>query len=393
MNAQNSIDSRILSILHVLTLNGRNGEYGGPVRVAREISKELTKRGHLVEIFSGARQGSEPAKSGASVESYVYVRPILGALPVSSLWSFKIIPTLWKKIREIEIVHIHFARDLIPMAAAIICLIKRKPFVTQTHGMIISDGRLSTKIIDFLFTKPLLNRSQVTLVLTQIEFDQLQKIQIKARIELLPNGIAVQDETQQQNRDGMNRIIFCSRLQKRKGIDKFVDLAEYFSSSPENYVFEIYGPDGGELQTTQEAIRSRKLDNIVYKGSLTPEEVSGVLSNSDLLVLPSKDEPFPMVVIEALAVGTPVLVMPTCGLAEKLFSFNPNFVARTPDLNGIIFSFKAQKRSWSPRQSSEIRDTCIKNFSITEVVDVLQVMYEESIETCYRIMNTHGNIE
>ena len=369
MNAQNSIDSRILSILHVLTLNGRNGEYGGPVRVAREISKELTKRGHLVEIFSGARQGSEPAKSGASVESYVYVRPILGGLPVSSLWSIKIIPTLWKKIREIEIVHIHFARDLIPMAAAIICLIKRKPFVTQTHGMIISDGRLSTKIIDFLFTKPLLNRSQVTLVLTQIEFDQLQKIQIKAR---------------------MNRIIFCSRLQKRKGIDKFVDLAEYFSSSPENYVFEIYGPDGGELQTTQEAIRSRKLDNIVYKGSLTPEEVSGVLSNSDLLVLPSKDEPFPMVVIEALAVGTPVLVMPTCGLAEKLFSFNPNFVARTPDLNGIIFSFKAQKRSWSPRQSSEIRDTCIKNFSITEVVDVLQVMYEESIETCFRIMNTQG---
>ena len=30
-------------VLHVLTLNGRNGEYGGPVRVARELCFELEK--------------------------------------------------------------------------------------------------------------------------------------------------------------------------------------------------------------------------------------------------------------------------------------------------------------------------------------------------------------
>jgi hypothetical protein len=78
-------ESRPLSILHVLTLNGRNGEYGGPVRVAREISKELTNRGHIVEIFSGAQRGSEPIPISSSIESFVLVRPLIKALPLLSL--------------------------------------------------------------------------------------------------------------------------------------------------------------------------------------------------------------------------------------------------------------------------------------------------------------------
>ena len=207
-----------IKLLHVLTLSGRNGEYGGPVRVAREISKELTKRGHSVEIFSGARRGSGPVQTEATVESYIHVRPILRALPLSSLWNFKIIPVLWMKIRKTEIIHIHFARDLIPFTAAIIALLQGKPYIAQTHGMIISDGRKSTSVIDFLLTKPLLNRSKMVLVLTEIEFDKLRELNIKPKFVILPNGIEVLPISDRGTTNEIKRIIFCSRLQKRKGI-------------------------------------------------------------------------------------------------------------------------------------------------------------------------------
>ena len=49
-----------MRILHVLTLNSRNGEYGGPVRVARELCRELNNLGHVTHIFSGALTGFEP---------------------------------------------------------------------------------------------------------------------------------------------------------------------------------------------------------------------------------------------------------------------------------------------------------------------------------------------
>ena len=111
---QAAIDSPQLRILHVLTLNGRNGEYGGPVRVARELCQELNSRGHKTHIFSGALLGSEPAPGSELSESYIHVKPITKNLKVSSLWSWKLISPLKNLIRESDVIHIHFARDLVP---------------------------------------------------------------------------------------------------------------------------------------------------------------------------------------------------------------------------------------------------------------------------------------
>ena len=108
-----NIDSQPISILHVLTLNGRNGEYGGPVRVARELCTELNSRGHATHIFSGALKGSEPVPKPGLLESFILVKPISRKLAVSSLWSWKIIKPLIKLINGSDVVHIHFARDLI----------------------------------------------------------------------------------------------------------------------------------------------------------------------------------------------------------------------------------------------------------------------------------------
>ena len=360
-------------------MNGRNGEYGGPVRVAREISKEFSKRGYEVQIFSGAILGSEPTSDSSSIESFVLVKPIVKALPVSSLWSFKVIPLLWKKIHESEIIHIHFARDLIPITAAIICLFQRKPYVAQTHGMIVSDSRLSTRFIDSIFTKPLLNRSEITLVLTEIEFAQLEEVKIASKFEILPNGIDVKPVYQHQNNHEVKKIVFCSRLQKRKGIDKFIALAEHFESFSSEYIFEIYGPDGGELQVTLETIRTKNLKNILYKGSLSPEEVSVVLKESDLLVLPSKDEPFPMIVLESLSVGTPVLVMPSCGLANDLRRYAAECVAADESLDGLISGIEALKnRTRFNKEVGELMRFCENTFGISKVADRLEAIYRKA---------------
>jgi hypothetical protein len=68
--------SRNLRVLHVLTLNTKNGDYGGPVRVARELCRELSARRYDTEIFSGALKGNEPVPFEGLNESYVYVKSI-----------------------------------------------------------------------------------------------------------------------------------------------------------------------------------------------------------------------------------------------------------------------------------------------------------------------------
>ena len=367
-----------LNILHVLTLNGRNGEYGGPVRVAREICQELNTRGHKTHIFSGALKGSEPTLNTELSESFIYVKPISQKLRVSSLWNWRLIPALKKLISDSDLVHIHFARDLVPFLAAFIAIILRKPFITQTHGMIISDGRISTRVTDSILTRPLINKSRLNLVLTDAEASAIAEIRIKSPSMKLPNGLAVRAQVS-PDQNSIKRIVFCSRLDRRKGVNKFINLAQQFSES--DLSFEIYGPDGGELNFVTSEIQGKKMSNILkYKGSLPSNEVQNMLQGVDLLILPSKDEPFPMVILESLAVGTQVLVMPSCGFASQLRDFEVAFVAESEDQKGILNSFQKFFESGFDLKSREaIQAFCRDTFGISSVTDQLVQYYKKAL--------------
>ena len=373
-----SVETSRLNVLHVLTLNGRNGEYGGPVRVARELCTELHSRGHSTHIFSGALRDSEPNPKHGLSESFVLVKPLLKKLPVSSLWSWGLLAPLTQQIKRADVVHIHFARDLVPFLAAFLSILNRKPFVTQTHGMIISDGRLSTRLTDFLFTRKLIKKSRINLVLSDTELSAVLALGIKSPCKVLPNGIAV-GVNQNERNEPTNRIAFCSRLEKRKGVGKFIELADSFRDA--GIKFEIYGPDGGELEFVQSEVKSRNLSSILeYKGSLQADEVQSVLAQIDLLLLPSKDEPFPMVILEALAVGTPVLVMPSCGFAAKLKRFESSFVADTEDGYGLNDSLNRQKsRHYRNKSHMEIAQFCATEFGIESVVNQLLGEYMKAL--------------
>jgi len=366
-----------LKILHVLTLNGRNGEYGGPVRVARELCTELNSQGHNTHIFYGALKGSEPTPKLGLVESFTLVKPITRKFALSSLWSWRLIKPINRLIKKSDIVHIHFARDLISFLTAFLSIVQRKPFVTQTHGMI-SEDRFMTRIIDLILTKPLINQSKNIFVLTEIELKAVKRLCVKSIVKVLPNGIAAQRP--QGKLELVNkRVVFCARLDERKGVDKFIELADSYRSS-EN-MFEIYGPDGGELELVRREIEKRNLSDVVhYQGALQADDVQKKLSEIDLLVLPSRDDTFPMVILEALAVGTPVLVMPSCGFAETLKTFEPNFVAASEDLSGLLKSFEKQFASnYCNKTQQEIIDFCTQVFGISSVTDKLINSYKESL--------------
>jgi len=373
-----AVETSRLNILQILTLNGRNGEYGGPVRVARELCTELHSRGHTTHIFSGALRGSEPTPKDGLSESFVLVKPILNKLPVSTLWSWGLLAPLTQQIKRADVVHIHFARDLVPFLAAFLSILNRKPFVTQTHGMIISDGRLSTRLTDFLFTRKLIKKSRINLVLSDTELSAVLALGIKSPCKVLPNGIAVSGKIIERN-EPTNRIAFCSRLEKRKGVGKFIELADSFRNA--GIKFEIYGPDGGELEFVQSEVKSRNLGSILeYKGSLQADEVQSILTEIDLLVLPSKDEPFPMVILEALAVGTPVLVMPSCGFAQKLKKLESSFVADTENISGLTDSLNRQKSvQYRNKSHVEIAQFCAAEFGIESVVNLLLGEYKKAL--------------
>ena len=108
--------------------------------------------------------------------------------------------------------------------------------------------------------------------------------------------------THLETRPFSKRFVFISRIIPDKGIHEILQLAEKL---PEDYTVDLYGPVD-ERYTDTALLTSR---NISYKGVLKPEEVTGVLDNYDVLLLPTwfKYEGYPGIVLEALSLGKPVI--------------------------------------------------------------------------------------
>jgi glycosyltransferase involved in cell wall biosynthesis len=370
-----------LKVLHVVTLGGPNGEYGGPFRVARELCEEHTKRGGSAQLLFGINSEIAPINNGNFQELAIPVTPLLRKYKVSSLVSLKIFSQLIIQIKKSELVHIHFGRDFISILAALIGAIFSKTIVLQTHGMLVPDPRRIVRILDLIMVLPVMRLADKILALSFDEQNNLSDLGISENIYIQPNGIGIPPVELNATRNQIPRVAFCGRLFQSKGIDLFLDIARRCHQEKLEVRFEIYGPDGGELKKIVSFIDSNNLSGFLkYLGPLPPHLVQETLANVDILVLPSTYDPYPMVVLEALSVGTCVVISNACGQAEIVRKIDTRFVPQDLTTNSFYTAIWAILRdSWSLSDRLKIVNQCREFFGIEKLYDEIEKVY--NVET------------
>lgn len=108
------------------------------------------------------------------------------------------------------------------------------------------------------------------------------------------------------------RVVMVGRLQRFKGPFDFLDMAALVVRSEPSVRFLIIGPDSPiepELRAElQAAIEAAGLGHAVaIAGRLSAPDLAATVRESTLLVHPARREPFGLAVVEALALGTPVV--------------------------------------------------------------------------------------
>lgn len=117
--------------------------------------------------------------------------------------------------------------------------------------------------------------------------------------------------------DGGDRIVMVGRLQRFKGPLDFVDMAAAVAEQrPAQFL--IIGPDSPQEPTLRkeigERIRIRGLSSVVaLAGRLSTDDLAATVEAADLLVHPARRETFGLVVLEALALGTPAIAYDSPG--------------------------------------------------------------------------------
>lgn len=114
-----------------------------------------------------------------------------------------------------------------------------------------------------------------------------------------------------------------AQISRRKGIDLFLDTAELLLAKGRKLKFVVVGPMAvGEekyFQSMTERMRGTALkESVVYLGSRT--DIPDILASFDVFFLPTRAEPFGMVVIEAMASGIPVVASHVGGIPEIITS-------------------------------------------------------------------------
>lgn len=366
-------------ILQVITLLGSGGSYGGPLRVAFEIAEELNRKGHLPSIVGGVIGRGDFPTSPTVLTSGIIVKPISKKLKVSSLFSLGVPSQLWAKIRQSDVVHVHFGRDLVSITATLICILNKKSFYLQTHGMVKKDKRKLVRFVDRLLVKGIFKKANAVFVLQSEELSELRKLGFAARYEILPNGILVDERIDLTYKAESFVAVFCARLAPVKQVDRFLQIAKRASIDKLDATFEIFGPDGGELAKVLDFIAENDLENTLrYEGTVDPLEVPELLSRKSLLVLPSRYDPFPVSILEALGVGTPVLVNASCGISDIIKNLDDHFVSELDDTSNLYDAFlHLYENPVNHDQRIAIQKFTSENFSIQSVVEDLIEMYEK----------------
>ena len=134
--------------------------------------------------------------------------------------------------------------------------------------------------------------------------------ELAARCAVLPNGVPPPPPPRPAP-DGP--VVFAGRFTRAKGVDLVAGVAEAAAAAGRDLVLAGGRPD--DLGDAVVAGLARRPGCRVL-GRLPHPAVEDLLRRAALVVVPSRYEPFGMVALEAMRVGTPVLAAATGGLPE-----------------------------------------------------------------------------
>ncbi|MEV7617923.1 glycosyltransferase [Streptomyces sp. NPDC089799] len=366
-----------MRVLHAVTLHSPQNAFGGPVRVALNLSKGLRERGHEARLLALGEGFGDPWPTDVEgVPATLFPARRLLPLGFSGMTSPALLARAGRLVRDADVVHVHLARDLVTLPVALAALRAGRPLVLQTHGMVDPSGKALAKVLDALAVRRLLRGAGAVLYLTGHEKQGLEAVVGGALPQAvrLVNGTPAQEERPPPA--GPPRILYAARLQARKRPVDFVDAVPEILRAHPDAEFTVAGPDEGEQAAVLRRIAELGVaDRVSVPGPLSGRNVLRELRRAHVYVLPSVDEPFPMSVLEALSVGVPAVVTHSNGLARDIAEAGAGH-AVTPGPEGVAGAVLDLLDPEANRAASlAARKLAAESFSMDAVLDTLLSVY------------------
>lgn len=171
------------------------------------------------------------------------------------------------------------------------------------------------------------------------------------------------------------RIISCGRLDPVKGFDRLIDVAKMVFDEVDGWVWDIYG-DGSERQNLEKKIEENKLiGKVNLKGYAS--NIFDLYKEYAFYVFTSQGEGCPMVMIEALASGLPMVSFDfKCGPKDLITDGENGFIVKDSNLTEM------KEKILQLINSQELR----KKFAVNSDMNLAELEFAYVIEQWEKIL-------
>lgn len=178
-------------------------------------------------------------------------------------------------------------------------------------------------------------------------------------------------------REGFKFLCIAS-LRKVKAVDILIRAFSISFKGVQSVALRIGGdgPERGILQTISE--KHGVADQIDFLGNLSRSRVIEEMTAANCFVLPSRIETFGVVLIEALAMGLPIIAT-RCGGPESIVRPDNGILLNVDDVQGLAAALIRMRERQDEYDSSEIRKRCIDRFGEASIFQHLIDMFQEGL--------------
>lgn len=251
-------------------------------------------------------------------------------------------------------------------------LIKEKygiPLIIQEHrGRFLANNNFAAELLSewqIPYAKKAFETADEILLLTNEMTPKIQQIapELKAEIQIIPNVIDTDFFSLKEKTSSDHfRFLSISRLDKYKGtnilIHAFASLVKTFP----NITLEIVG-DGEELYNLK--LLSEKLgvsEKIVFSGTKNREGIKQSLQNCDCFVLATLFDNFPLVALEAISTGTPIISTKSGGLVDIINEKN-GYLCEVNNSSSIADAMQKTIENFDKFNRQNIRENAFARYS------------------------------
>jgi glycosyltransferase involved in cell wall biosynthesis len=286
-----------------------------------ELSKQLIKSGHSVTVYT-------------SNHSYL---PVYEKIQEIDVFRFKMIFNplnnpicpgffnIYKKIRDFDIIHVHNEHSFVTLITYLINLFLKKPIVLTCHGQLRFDNYwkdLFEKIYSRTVGKFIFDNIDKVAALSDSDKKYLISIGVDpVKIVIIPNAINheyldnISYNKKMQEKNDEKILLYVGVLIKRKGVEYLIrSIPDIIKHNRVSCIIVGKGDYREQLETLVDKLNLA--DNIIFKGSVSTEELYFYYNTADIFVLPSVSEGLPTTILEAMYFGLPVVTTDIPGIRD-----------------------------------------------------------------------------